>query len=80
MPSLKEPMSLVSGPAAHRIPPGFIGNTEDRRLLLVALRYGRILAAWESLSLEYTLDIFPAALVFEPERVRSFSSLRSLGN
>ncbi len=27
------------------------GNTEDRQLLLVGLRYGRILAAWESLSL-----------------------------
>ena len=47
-----------------------IGNTEDRKLLLFALRYGRILAAWESLSLEYTLDIFPAAVVFEPDRVR----------
>jgi opacity protein-like surface antigen len=51
-----------------------IGNTEDRRLLLVALRYGRILAAWESLSLEYTLDIFPTAVVFEPKRVRRGSS------
>lgn len=50
------------------------GNTEDRQLLLVGLRYGRILAAWESLSLEYTLDIFPAAVVFEPERVRRGSS------
>jgi opacity protein-like surface antigen len=47
-----------------------IGDTEDRRLLLVGLRYGRILAAWESLSLEYTLDLFPAAVVFEPEDVR----------
>ena len=28
------------------------------------------MAAWESVSLEYTLDIFPAALVFEPDRVR----------
>jgi hypothetical protein len=28
------------------------------------------LAAWESVSLEHTLDIFPAAVVFEPERVR----------
>ena len=47
-----------------------IGNTEDRQLLLVALRYGRILAAWESVSLAYTLDIFPAAVVFEPDHVR----------
>ena len=51
-----------------------IGNVEDRQLILAALRYGRIVAAWESVSLEYTLDIFPAALVFEPGRVREGSS------
>jgi hypothetical protein len=50
------------------------GNTEDRKLVLFALRYGRILAAWDWVSLEYTLDIFPAALVFEPDRVRRGSS------
>jgi hypothetical protein len=32
------------------------GNTEDRKLVLFALRYGRVLAAWDSVSLEYTLD------------------------
>jgi hypothetical protein len=47
-----------------------IATTEDRKLALVALRYGRVLRAWESLSLEYTLDIFPAAVVSEPDRVR----------
>ena len=52
----------------------FIGKVEDRQLVLVALRYGRILAAWESLSFEYTFDIFPAAWVFEPGRVRRGSS------
>jgi hypothetical protein len=51
-----------------------IGNVEDRKLFLLALRYGRVLAAWESISLEYTLDIFPAALVFEPDHVRRGSS------
>src|SRR5919106_768638 len=51
-----------------------IGNTEDRKLLLFALRYGRVLAAWNWVSLEYTLDIFPAAVVFEPDRVRRGSS------
>jgi Lipid A 3-O-deacylase (PagL) len=50
------------------------GNTEDRKLVLFALRYGRVLAAWDWVSLEYTLDIFPAALVFEPDRVRRGSS------
>ena len=52
----------------------WIGHTENRQLFLFALRYGRILATWESLSLEYTLDIFPAAVVFEPDRVRRGSS------
>jgi hypothetical protein len=50
------------------------GDVEDRKLLLVALRYGRVLAAWESISLEYTLDILPAAVVFEPGHVRRGSS------
>jgi opacity protein-like surface antigen len=50
------------------------GNVEDRKLVLFALRYGRVLAAWDWVSLEYTLDIFPAALVFEPDRVRRGSS------
>jgi hypothetical protein len=51
-----------------------IGNVDDRKLLLVALRYGRVLAAWESVTLEYTLDLFPAAVVFEPDHVRRGSS------
>ena len=50
------------------------GDTEDRKLVLFGLRYGRILAAWDWVSLEYTLDIFPAAVVFEPDRVRRGSS------
>ncbi len=47
-----------------------IGRTPDTKLLLVGLRYGRVLKAWESISLEYTLDILPAAVVFEPDSVR----------
>jgi opacity protein-like surface antigen len=47
-----------------------IGHVRDTKLLLVGLRYGRILAAWESFSLEYTFDILPAAVVFAPERIR----------
>ena len=54
--------------------PDSTGNMEDRQLFLFALRYGRVLAAWESVSLEYTLDIFPAAVVFEPGHVRRGSS------
>jgi len=51
--------------------PDSFGNTEDRQLLLVALRYGRVFAAWESISLEYTLDIYPAAVLFQPDWMRS---------
>lgn len=50
------------------------GDIGDRKLVLFGLRYGRILAAWDWGSLEYTLDIFPAAVVFEPDRVRRGSS------
>src|SRR5207244_7589097 len=42
-------------------PTKIFGKTEDRHLLLSGLAYGRFLAAWEPLSLEYLLDIFPAA-------------------
>ena len=51
-----------------------IGATEDRNLFLFALRYGYVLGSWDSLSLQYTFDIFPAALMFEPDRGRRGSS------
>jgi len=47
-----------------------IGRTEDRNLFLLGLRYGRVLAAWDSISLQYTLDLFPVAFMFEPDSVR----------
>jgi len=47
-----------------------IGRTPDTSLLLVGLRYGRVLKAWDSVSLQYTLDILPAAVVFQPSSVR----------
>jgi opacity protein-like surface antigen len=47
-----------------------IGRTPDTSLLLVGLRYGRVLKAWESISLQYTLDILPAAVVFQSNSVR----------
>lgn len=56
-----------------------IGNTEDRKVFLFALRYGRILGAWKSLSLEYTLDIFPAAVEFEPNSVRGHPNTYGAG-
>lgn len=54
--------------------PYSFGNTHDRQLLLVGLRYGRVLAEWDWGALQYNLDIIPAAVVFEPSRVRRGSS------
>ena len=54
--------------------PNSFGNTQDRQLLLVGLRYGRVLMAWDWGALQYNLDIIPAAVVFEPDRVRRGSS------
>lgn len=54
--------------------PDSFGNIEDRQMLLVALRYGRVLAEWGWGALQYTVDLLPAAVVFEPSEVRSGSS------
>lgn len=62
-------------PSSSRI----VGNTRSRKLLLVGLRYGRVLAAWESVSLQYTLDVVPAAVVFQPGRVGGKSSIYGAG-
>ena len=59
--------------------PDSFGNTEDREMLLFALRYGRVLGAWDWVSLEYTLDLFPAMVVFEPEHVRGHSTTYGAG-
>jgi opacity protein-like surface antigen len=47
----------------------FIGRVPDTSLLLVGLRYGRVLASWDSFSLQYTFDILPVAAVFPPDRL-----------
>jgi hypothetical protein len=52
----------------------FVGNSENRKLFLSGLRYGRIFKAWESMSLEYTFDVIPAALVFMPDSARGTRS------
>jgi opacity protein-like surface antigen len=50
------------------------GNVPDTSLALVGLRYGRVLAAGNSVSLEYTLDVLPAAFVFAPDHIRRAGS------
>src|SRR5215218_9045043 len=37
-------------------------EAEDRKFLIAALRYGRTLAANDSLALQYTLDVIPLAV------------------
>ena len=39
-------------------------EARDRKLLLVGLRYGRVLAASRRVALEYTIDFIPAAVAF----------------
>src|SRR5690242_6194480 len=55
-----------------------IGSTPDTSFLLIGLRYGRVLKAWDSLSLEYTFDVLPAAVVFQPSRVRDGTGSASI--
>jgi Lipid A 3-O-deacylase (PagL) len=43
--------------------PTLIGKTEDTRLGIFALRYARVLARGDSLTLKYTLDAVPAAVL-----------------
>ena len=39
-------------------------EARDRKLLLVGLRYGRVLAASKRVALEYTIDFIPVAVAF----------------
>lgn len=46
--------------------PTLLGKTEDARLGLLALRYARLLARGENISLKYTLDAVPVAWLSFP--------------
>lgn len=46
--------------------PHVFGVSSNRRLGLLALRYGRAIHSWQNISLEYTVDIFPLVLVDQP--------------
>ena len=50
--------------------PTLIGTAEDRKFFITGLRYGRVLAAGEQVAFEYTVDVIPAAVVFQPEGSR----------
>ncbi len=47
----------------------FLGTTPDRKFIIGALRYGRILVANKSIALEYTIDVIPLAVVTNNPRV-----------
>jgi hypothetical protein len=46
--------------------PTLIGKTEETRLAIVALRYARVLARGDNLSLKYTIDAVPVASLWFP--------------
>ena len=46
--------------------PTLIGKTEETRLAIVALRYARVLARGDNLSLKYTIDAMPVARLSFP--------------
>ena len=52
--------------------PHVIGVTSNRRLGILAFRYGRILHSWDNLSLEYTVDVFPLVLIDQPTVMTTF--------
>ena len=49
--------------------PHLIGVTSDRPLGVLALRYGHSIYDWSNISLQYTLDIVPIALINQPKYV-----------
>src|SRR5579864_917098 len=53
--------------------PHVFGVSSDRRLGLVALRYGRTIHSWQNTSLAYTVDIFPLVLVDQPKILTLFT-------
>ena len=46
--------------------PTVIGTVEERKFLTFGLRYGRIFAASRRVAYEYTIDVIPTAIVFQP--------------
>jgi hypothetical protein len=53
--------------------PTLIGTTEDARLAIVGLRYGRILAAGNGVAFEYTADFIPIAVTSYPHLIFTVS-------
>lgn len=53
--------------------PTLIGAARERRLLLLGVRYGRVLGGNRDVAIEYTADVIPLALVFQPDFARQLN-------
>ena len=53
--------------------PTVMGTAEDRKFLMIGLRYGRVFAASKRVSYEYVVDAVPLAIVFQPAFARPFN-------
>lgn len=53
--------------------PTLIGTAEDRKFLVIGLRYGRVLATSKHVAYEYTFDVVPLAVVFQPKLALSMN-------
>lgn len=53
--------------------PTLIGTATERRLLLLGLRYGRVLGGSRDVAIEYMADVIPLAVVFQPDFARQFN-------
>ncbi|NOT60552.1 MAG: hypothetical protein HOP19_10050 [Acidobacteria bacterium] len=47
--------------------PTLIGTARERKLLLLGLRYGRVLGGSENVAVVYVADVLPIATVFQPD-------------
>lgn len=50
--------------------PTLLGTARQRKLFLLELRYGRVLGGSRSVAYEYTAEVIPVALVFQPALAR----------
>ena len=44
-----------------------VGGSPDRKFFVAAIRYSRVLKNWRDIGFRYTIDLLPAAVVFQPK-------------
>lgn len=77
---IKREWSFWSGISFDSPAGSFIGVTEGREFFIVGLQYGRTLAASRQVSLEYTFDFIPVAIVTENPKIESLPETKPVGN